>query len=117
ISVFLKIAKSQLAIPWLRASDRLRPTLPKVKAGGWLKFSVLNQRWSRSCARSSSVAVWPLLLGREPPPKEVVRLLAVLSAKGNPLWKVEAPLKPQPETSAPAAPLTPPRTFFPFPTG
>ncbi len=32
-AVFLKMAKSQLAIPWLRASDRVRPTLPKVKAG------------------------------------------------------------------------------------
>src|SRR5437762_11122110 len=36
---------------------------------------------------------------------------------GKPRWKVVTPSRPQPETSLPAIPLTPPMYFLPLPKG
>src|SRR5688500_16946592 len=46
--LFLRTPKSRLLIPWFRTSGKVRLVLPKVKAGGWLKTPVLNQRFRRS---------------------------------------------------------------------
>src|SRR5262245_45569126 len=79
--VFLEAEKSKLEMPGSRTSGNVRPVVPKVNGAGWLKTDVLNHR-SMERSDEDSFALWPLLLGREPPPNEFVLLVAVLSVSG-----------------------------------
>src|SRR5215475_23168 len=118
MAVVLKSAKSKLLVPWPRREGSRRLSLPNVKAGGETKHEVLNHRLSFDCAEPETELSQPgTTFGRELPPKELVRLVFVLSPNGKPLWNVETPLMPQPEISLSATPLTLPKNRFPFPAG
>src|SRR5438132_1095096 len=118
IAVVLKRAKSQLAMPAPRIVGSRRPAVPNANAGGGVKHEVLNNWLSLDCAEPATDLSQPATtFGREPPPKELVRLEFVVSPKGNPDWNVETPLTPHPETSLSANPLTLPRIVRLLPTG
>src|SRR5262245_33978653 len=87
--VRLKSAKSKLLIPCARSFGSTRLAVPKVKAAGCEKQEVLNHRLSFDCAEPEICASQPeTTFGREPPPKELVRLEAVPKRSGNPLCAV-----------------------------
>src|SRR5437899_435456 len=95
-----------------------RLSVPKANAGGGVKHDVLNHWLSRAWAEPATDLSQPAItFGREPPPKELVRLEFVVNPSGKPDWNVETPLMPHPETSLSTKPLTLLRTVFPFPTG
>src|SRR2546426_843509 len=96
-------------MPGERTSGTVRARLPKVKAGGAVKAVLSNHPFKRDCAEPSSLALRPVLFGREPPPKELVRFTALERGSGVPDWNVLPPLTPHPDTSLPPAPLAPDR--------
>src|SRR5947208_17165892 len=102
-------------MPAERTSGRLRARLPKVKAGGSVKADLSNHPFRRDCAEPSSLALRPVLFGREPPPKEFVRFTALVNGKGFPDWKTLPPLIPHPETSLPHTTLALDRNRLPLP--
>jgi hypothetical protein len=71
---------------------------------------------SLACASPDRNALYPLLFGREFPPNEFVRLVAVVKNSGVPLSAVYMPFTSQPDTSALRA-LELFQNFFPFPNG
>src|SRR5882724_5489271 len=104
-------------MPGERTSGTVRARLPKVKAGGRVNADLSNHPFRRDCAEPSSLALFPVLLGREPPPKEFVRFTALVRGSGTPDWNVPPPLTPHPETSLSPAPRAPDRNRLPLPTG
>src|SRR6185295_18377634 len=105
IGVFLTTAKLKFAIPGVRVSGSVRATLPNVNGAGSVNADVSNQRLRRCCAGPLKRALVPVLLGREPPPNELVLFTAVERLSGVPVWNAELPLKPHPETILPPTPL------------
>src|SRR5262249_25096708 len=91
IDVFLTTAKFQLLTPGVRTSGSVRATLPNENAGGSVKADVSNQRVRRDCAAPVSLALLPVLFGREPPQKELVLLTAVERFRGVPVWNAVPP--------------------------
>src|SRR6266571_4916076 len=104
-------------MPAERTSGKLRATLPKVKAAGSVKADLSNQPFRRDCAEPSSLALCPVLFGRDPPPNEFVRFTALVRGSGLPDWNVLPPLTPHPETILLPAPVAPDRKRLPSPTG
>src|SRR5258708_8391925 len=94
-------------MPGERVSGRVRARLPNVNVGGRVNADVSNQRPRRCCAAPLSLALCPVLFGREPPPKEFVLFTAVERLSGVPVWNAEPPWRLHPETSLPPTPDTP----------
>src|SRR6266704_2811519 len=85
MDVVLKTAKSQLLMPWPRRVGSSRLSLPNVNAGGEEKQAVLNHWASLACAAPPGDLAQPATtFGREPPPKELVRFVFVVSPSGKP---------------------------------
>src|SRR3954469_1841555 len=86
IAVLFTIEKSQFAIPGPRNTGSVRDSFPNVKAAGCANAARLNHPVIRLCAEPSTVTFGLTTLGRDPPPYEFVRLLAVVNASGKPVW-------------------------------
>src|SRR3954469_5820498 len=84
IGVRLTTEKSQFAMPGPRSTGSVRDSLPKVKAAGCAKAARLNQPLIRLCADPSISLFGLTTFGRDPPPYELVRFVAVLNASGKP---------------------------------
>src|SRR6266852_5741142 len=104
-------------MPGERTSGTVRARLPKVKAGGSVKADLSNHPFRRDCAEPSSLALFPVLFGRDPPPNEFVRFTASVRGSGLPDWNVPPPLTPHPDTILLPAPVAPDRKRLPLPTG
>src|SRR6185295_3450060 len=117
IGVFLTTAKLKFEIPGVRVSGSVRATLPNVNGGGRVNADVSNQRLRRCCAAPLKRALVPVLLGREPPPNELVLFTAVERLSGVPVWKAVAPWKLHPETILPPAPVRLGSIGWPLPSG
>src|SRR5271155_5208371 len=107
--VFLKTAKSQLLMPWLRRVESTRPSSPKPQSAGAEKQLVLTQ------VIPPGTVTWSVLLshpgvtfGRSGPVPNPAWDSGVdppkLNGRGKPFWKVVMPLTPQPETTFPTMP-------------
>src|SRR5712692_3426608 len=68
--VFLRAEKSQFTVPGWRTSGSVRAVFPNVNGGGCENTDVSKYRSSRLTVDPPSFALFPELLGREPPPKE-----------------------------------------------
>jgi hypothetical protein len=68
IGMFLNTDKAMLTVPGPRRSGRVRDTLPNVNGGGCVNAEISKYRFSRSSTDPDSLALWPVLLGRQPPP-------------------------------------------------
>src|SRR6185295_4260390 len=117
IGVFLTTATLKFAIPGVRVSGSVRATLPNVNGAGRVNADVSNQRLRRGCAAPLSLALVAVLLGREPPPNELVLFTAVERLSGVPVWKAELPWKPHPETILPPTPVRLESIGWPLPSG
>src|SRR6266852_4398139 len=104
-------------MPGERTSGKVRARFPNVNAGGSVKAALLNHPFRRDCAEPLSWALCPVLFGREPPPKELVRLTASVRGRGDPDWNVLMPLTPHPDTILPGKPVNPEINFWPLPRG
>ena len=78
-------------MPWARASGMVLEELPKVKGVGRANAAVLNHWFSLDWAEPSRSAMVPVRLGRWPPPKELLVLVATLIGSGLPDWCVTDP--------------------------
>src|SRR5262245_52667724 len=87
----------------------VRDSFPNVNAAGWANAAVLNHWPSRAWAEPSTAVFGFTTLGRDPPPKEFVRLVAVVKARGRPVWNVETPVTPQPDRTLSPTPWTFPK--------
>src|ERR1051325_7234409 len=104
-------------MPWARASGMVLEELPKVKGVGRANAAVLNHWFSLDWAEPSRSAMVPVRLGRWPPPKELLVLVATLIGSGLPDWKVVMPLMPQPEISLSTNPVAFLPSARPLPMG
>ena len=109
---------------WSVEKDDSAPSPPNVlkQAGSgtfpWcVKTDVSNQRPSRLCADPSRLPLRPVLFGRDPPPREPVRLGVAVMCSGCPFWKLAIPSMAQPEISFPAGPPPEEKNRLPLPTG
>src|SRR5215831_16337386 len=88
--------KSQFLTPGAKTSGSVRDVFPNVNAGGAENTEASKYPVNLLSVGPFSFALVPLLLGRDPPPRERVLLTDVVRPSGCPFWNVVTPLICQP---------------------
>src|SRR4051794_36408816 len=81
----LKSEKSRFCDDGARTSGRVRATLPNVKAAGCENTEVLKYCLSLWDTGPSSMALWPLLLGRRVLMPQLTQVFCAVTEMGNPV--------------------------------